>query len=442
MFDNEKRSDDDAPGGVTPRELSPRDEYGLPVYRLRDGSEVHDFTDTDWDSEARTPVRTVAGSSESKPSERPTRLQRLLWAFAILLSIMLIPEIVRRVSYSYTYGVERARADVSREELSDRSSSPSDVLSSTSRHVAKAVGPSVVHIRTVRLASNAPSEFSFMRGDEEFGQGSGVILDDAGYIITNSHVVLDAKEITAQLVDGREIKAKVIGADVLTDLAVLKIDADNLIASPWGDSERLQAGDMVWAVGSPFGLDRSVTFGIVSATLRRGVTGSRHQDFLQTDAAINPGNSGGPLVDRSGKVVGINTAIVGSTYRGIGFAIPSNIAQDVYLRLKTDGHVARGWLGVALDELAAEDRLRLKIDDDVEGVLIERVVPDSPAARAGLRATDVILQWNGEPVSDPLLLTRLVAGTKIDSTVSAKILSGGIEKTVEIHITERPAEYN
>jgi len=389
-------------------DFSPRDDYGVPVHR----------------------------------SEATSRLPQLLWSFALLLSALLIPEVVKRVSYSYTYGVERARADVAREELRGKNAMPGDVLAATSRYVAKSVGPSVVHIRTVRLASDTPSEFGFLRGEEEFGQGSGVILDDQGYIVTNSHVVLGAKEITAQLADGREIRASVVGTDVLTDLAVLKINANNLIASDWGNSERLQTGDMVWAVGSPFGLDHSVTFGIVSAKMRRGVTRSRHQDFLQTDAAINPGNSGGPLVDRYGQIVGINTAIVGRSYRGIGFAIPSSIARDIYQRLRTEGRVSRGWLGVALDNLEAEDRLRLKLDDTVKGVLVARIVPDSPASAAGIKADDIILTWAGEPVSDPLLLTRLVAGTKIDSSVEVKILSQGEEKKLDITISERPAKYN
>ncbi|MCA9246876.1 MAG: trypsin-like peptidase domain-containing protein [Planctomycetales bacterium] len=424
-------------------DLSPRDAYGTPFHG--DGLEVgasETLAAANWPEASNDEVLLVAGDREARRTAEPSRLFRFLWMLALLLSMMLIPEIVKRVSYSYTYGVERARADVAREQLHRDETSPSDVLSATSRHVAKAVGPSVVHLRTVRLASSTPGEFSFTHDGEEFGQGSGVILDNDGFIVTNSHVVLDAQRITAHLVDGREIEAKVIGADTLTDLAVLKIDAKDLVASPWGDSERLEAGDMVWAVGSPFGLDRSVTFGIVSATLRRGVTGSRYQDFLQTDAAINPGNSGGPLVDRNGRVVGINTAIVGASYRGIGFAIPSSIAQDVYQRLKSTGRVSRGWLGVALDELGPEDRLRLDLDESVEGILIQRVVPGSPAAKAGLQAMDIILEWDGQKVTDPLLLTRLVAATKIGAHVPVKVLSQKKETTLEIEISERPAKYD
>ena len=183
---------------------------------------------------------------------------------------------------------------------------------------------------------------------ETGGQGSGVIIDPAGYILTNYHVVRGANEIRISLSDGRKVDANLVGRDAATDLAVLKVAADGLLAAEWGDSNDLEVGALVWAVGSPFGLQRSITFGILSAKNRAGVAGTVYQDFLQTDAAVNPGNSGGPLVDARGRVVGINTAIVGEAYQGISFAIPSSVARGVYERLKTTGRVERaGWVSVS-----------------------------------------------------------------------------------------------
>ncbi|MEM8864977.1 MAG: trypsin-like peptidase domain-containing protein, partial [Planctomycetota bacterium] len=247
--------------------------------------------------------------------------------------------------------------------------------------------------------------------------------DEEGYILTNFHVVTGANGLLVELDDGRITEATIIGADEATDLAVLKIDLPDLIAAEWGDSDDLQVGDLVWAAGSPFGLRRSVTFGIVSALGRRsssGVTNTAYQEYLQTDVAINPGNSGGPLVDVNGNVVGINTAIIGQSYRGISFAIPSTIARRQYELLKRDGWIERGYLGVSPREVPERMRRVLNLAGG-EGVLISDVVRPGPAYNAGLRPRDVILSWNGYMADDPTLLSREIAATEVGSTADVVI---------------------
>jgi S1-C subfamily serine protease len=269
-----------------------------------------------------------------------------------------------------------------------------------------------------------------------------VIVDERGYVVTNFHVVHGASEIQVSLSDGRMLPARVVGVDSLTDLAVLRINGDGLVAAEWGDSDEVAVGAMVWAVGSPFGLQSSITFGIVSAKHRAGMAGKMYQDFLQTDAAVNPGNSGGPLVDADGRVIGINTAIVGQAYQGVSFAIPSSVAKEVYERLKANGRVARGWLGVQLGDLTAEVAQRLGLSEP-RGAIIMGVVDDpevqSPAKDAGLRAGDVVISWNGKPIDKSSDLIRLVAMTEIGSKARVEVIRGGSRLTVEVIVSERPA---
>jgi serine protease Do len=225
------------------------------------------------------------------------------------------------------------------------------------------------------------------------------------------------------LTDGRVVDAKVVGVDDITDLALIKIDADHLIAADWGDSDELQVGDLVWALGSPFGLERSFTFGIVSSKSRRsGSLAARnlYQEYLQTDAAVNPGNSGGPLINIEGKVVGINAAIFGPSYQGISFAIPSSVAKAQYDVLRTKGWVERAYLGirpVAVPQLIQE-QLGLAIG---EGVYVGHVEPSAPADRAGIHRGDVILKWNDLTATDPTLLSRAIAATKVGSTAKVRL---------------------
>jgi S1-C subfamily serine protease len=263
-----------------------------------------------------------------------------------------------------------------------------------------------------------------------------VIVDDEGYIVTNHHVVEGAQTIRVVLSDGREAVAEVIGSDIVSDVAVIKIDLDGLHAAEWGDSDELDIGDLVWAMGSPFGLKQSTTFGIVSAKDRTGVSAHAYQDFLQTDAAVNPGNSGGPLIGTNGKIVGINTAIVGRWFRGVSFAIPSNTARKIYDSLRENGEVARGWLGVSLGDIDAEVAERMNLPE--LGAIIGHVFEDSPADAAGLQPGDAVIMWNGDDVADPTELTHLVVDTPIGSEVEVKFVRGGRERSTTVRVGKRP----
>jgi S1-C subfamily serine protease len=317
-------------------------------------------------------------------------------------------------------------------------------LSQAYQLVSKRVGPSVVHINVVSSTpSSRVDEFSWLYRWEAQGLGSGVIIDPEGYILTNYHVVRGAAEIRVALSDGREVDAKLVGKDPATDLAVLEIEAPQLVAAEWGDSDELEVGALVWAVGSPFGLQRSITCGILSAKNRAGMAGRVYQDFLQTDAAVNPGNSGGPLVDARGRVVGINTAIVGEAYQGISFAIPSSVARVVYDRLRTTGEVERGWLGVGLENVSESLARQLGLERAV-GAYVVGVYSDpsrsSPARQAGIRPDDVIVRWDGVPVEDAASLSRMVARTDPSSTVEVVILRRGQELTLLVEVGRRPTD--
>jgi serine protease Do len=278
------------------------------------------------------------------------------------------------------------------------------------------------------------------------GQGSGVIVDKAGYIVTNSHVVQGTDRVIVRLSDRRVFDATVVGDDILTDLALLKIDADKLIAAEWGDSDKLEVGDLVWALGSPYGLDRSLTFGIVSAKSRRSgnyISRSPYQEYLQTDAAVNPGNSGGPLVNIEGQVVGINAAIFGDSYRGISFAIPSALVREKTDELRTKGRVERAWLGIEPRDVPEEIRAAYKLALG-EGVYVYKVEDDAPAGRVGIRRGDVILKWNDHPATDPTLLSRAIAATKVGSTAKLVLVRRNGEDNekvaLDVQVEQRPRD--
>jgi S1-C subfamily serine protease len=251
-------------------------------------------------------------------------------------------------------------------------------------------------------------------------------------------VVGGVKTVQVRLSDHRTADATVVGSDPLTDIAVLKIDLGNLIAAEWGDSDKLEVSDFVWALGSPYGLEHSVTFGIVSAKSRRSgnyVSGSPYQEYLQTDAAVNPGNSGGPLVNIEGKIVGINAAIFGSSYQGISFSIPSALAREKYEELRTKGHIERAWLGI--EPLEVPDEIRSKYGlGQGQGVLVGTVEPKAPAGKNGIHPGDVILKWNDHFASDPTLLSRTIAATEIGSTAKLVLvrLNGESKKELSLNI--------
>ncbi len=320
-------------------------------------------------------------------------------------------------------------------------------LSRAFQWAAKKVDPSVVHIAQINKVMMRRSFFE--RGqmqEQQTGVGTGVIVADNGYILTNNHVVEGAEALNVKLIDDREFSARIIGTDPATDLAVIKIDQANLPTAEWGDSDELEVGEWVIAIGSPFGLSNTVTAGIVSATGRtslsprnapRGMSfaqagATSFQDFIQTDAAINPGNSGGPLINLDGKVVGINSQIAtrsgGSD--GIGFSIPTTIARPVMETLIEHGEVKRGWLGVTLgvEPVARNGR--------VQGVPVAGVVERGPAAAAGLREGDLITKYRGRPVGSENRLRNAIALSRPGTSVELEVLRDGEPKTLLVELDD------
>ena len=276
------------------------------------------------------------------------------------------------------------------------------------------------------------------RGHRGGGQGSGVIVSPDGYVLTNNHVIEGAQEVTVTLPDKREFKGTIVGADPKTDLAVVKIDGQNLPTVVWGDATKLQVGEYVLAVGNPFGLNSTVTLGIVSA-LGRGRMGiTQYEDFIQTDAAINPGNSGGALVNTRGELVGINTAIFSQTggYQGVGFAVPTSMGKPIYESLIKTGKVVRGYLGIGIQDLSQDLAKSFGIKN-AKGALVSDVKEESPADQAGLKQGDVITSYQGSPVDDAVSLQRLVTRTAVGTKAPVKVIRDGHEKDLTVTIGEQ-----
>jgi serine protease Do len=270
------------------------------------------------------------------------------------------------------------------------------------------------------------------------GAGSGVIISEDGTVLTNNHVVEGAKDVEVILADQRQIKAKVVGQDPKTDLAVLKIDAGkNLPAAHMGDSAQLQVGDWVLAIGNPFGLNHTVTSGIVSAK-GRVIGAGPYDDFIQTDASINPGNSGGPLFNMKGEVVGINTAIL-SDGHGIGFAIPINTAKPLIPQLVSKGEVTRGYLGVSIQSISPDLTTALKLEDG-KGVLVADVVAGGPAEKAGIKRGDVIVSFDGKAVHDSHDLPAMVAATPVNNEVTVVVIRDGKERQLSAKVAKLESE--
>jgi serine protease Do len=387
-----------------------------------------------------------------------TRFSRsLLVAFALLATaglgvgtLALLPNVIPSWSYAAVDTAPSAEAHHVAE------------FSEAFRAVAKTLRPSVVSIDSVKRAKpvdlrgnrpemDLPPEFERFFGDdllkrfkdfkapegglEQRGLGSGVIVSSDGYIVTNNHVVRGADELSVNLADGRKLDAKVIGTDSATDLAVLKVEATGLTAAKLGSSDAMEVGDWVIALGTPFGLEQTVTAGIISAKGRSSVGITDYEDFLQTDAAINPGNSGGPLVNMNGEVVGINTAIASRTgaYNGIGFAIPSKMVKQVMHSIMENGHVERGWLGAAIQDLN-EDLAKSFGFDSTDGVLVGDVVKGSPAEKAGLKAGDIVLTFNGKAMHDANELRHAVAATAPNSEAKTVVFRDGARKTLTVTV--------
>jgi len=313
---------------------------------------------------------------------------------------------------------------------------------------ARRAAPAVVSISATKMSRNPHADdprFKFFFGEggaaqPQVGLGSGVIVAPEGYLLTNHHVVEGATEIEVQLADGRATRARLVGSDTETDIAVLKIDLDALPVIALGDVRALSVGDAVLAIGNPFNVGQTVTAGIVSALDRSEAGVSRYQNFIQTDAAINPGNSGGALVDAQGALVGINTAIFSRTggSLGIGFAVPADTARQVMEQLIRDGKVRRGWIGVEPRELSAElaEGLNLPVKS---GVLIAGVLQDGPAGKGGLRPGDVVLQVGERPVKNVSELFAAVAALQPDTDTLLLTQRGGEQVRVKIKVGERAA---
>jgi serine protease Do len=322
--------------------------------------------------------------------------------------------------------------------------------------VAKKVQPSVVSIRSERTVTVSPGEGfgeDFFKGTpfEDFfkqhggppmkkrqmGEGSGVIVDPKGYILTNYHVVAGADKLTVRLFDGRELKGTVQGTDPKTDLAVVHVEAKDLPVATLGDSDKIQVGEWAIAIGSPFGLEETVTVGVISAKGRTGLGTGTYEDFIQTDASINPGNSGGPLVNIEGEVIGINAMII-SPGQGIGFAIPINLAKTIMMELIKTGKVIRPWVGIGLQDLTPELMKDFNVKEK-EGALISQVYEGSPAEKAGLKIGDIVVQIDGKKIKDSQDVVREVLKRQVGQKILFEVIRDGKRVETSVITTQMPS---
>ncbi len=395
------------------------------------------------DNDPSNPAPVEALEQDAKKQESGTlhlatsTFLSLLMVLALLLIVRwMVPGVVESIRYSWHRGQLRAEYELSGEELTNVSLKS---IEKVSELVSRRVGPTVVHIDLGRFPLSKTA------------QGSGFVISQDGYILTNHHVVKEGAPIKVTFADGRVMEAEVVGEDPHTDLAVLRVDAEGLMVSEWGSSDNAAVGAPVWAVGSPFGFQHTVSFGILSGKHRvdfggapelehmnsEGV-GPLYGDLMQSDVSLHPGNSGGPLVNSVGQIIGVNTAILGDKFQGISFAIPSRIAQRVTQELIADGRVKRGWLGVQLRDRTLAERTR---EDGglSDGVVVVIALPDgiSPAREAGLRRGDVILSFNGEKVESVQQLQILIADARSDALVDVVVERRGKQKTFQVKLAER-----
>ncbi|MCP5004652.1 MAG: DegQ family serine endoprotease [Planctomycetes bacterium] len=388
--------------------------------------------------------------------------------FFTVLLVFIWPFVFECTAYSNTVHVSSGEENVQLSKKIEKLYSVANTLEKSLELVAEYVEPSVVSVTTVKVFKHPTGDFHGNRKKrgkdpfrEFFGEdflerfaprkpkreyksqslGSGVIVDKRGYILTNNHVIEDTDELKITLGDKREFKAEIIGTDPQTDLAVVKIEGENLIPASMGDSDKMKPGQWAIAIGNPFGFTHTVSLGVISATKRSGVGIAQYENFLQTDAAINPGNSGGPLVNIKGEVIGINTVIATRSggYQGIGFAIPINMAKSVLRDLIDKGKVTRGWLGVVIQDL--DPALAKQFNVDItEGVLVSDVQKDSPAQEAGFERGDIIIWYDNDKTTDLNQLRNVVAQTKVGQKVDVKVLRGSREKVLSVTIGEQPAD--
>jgi serine protease Do len=382
-----------------------------------------------------------------RPTTPPVRrgfLVVLLVLTFVALIVYGVPYVAERTGYAW----EAGRAKAATEALAKLEKGGAVAQASALFRLAvTSVSPAVVNVQSLRERRGGEGVPGLPLGGNPLGPGfqsselgSGVIIDKAkGYVVTNHHVVKEADRIMVRLGPGNDVPARLVGADPKTDLAVLQVRSSLKIQAEWGDSDQLDIGDWVLAIGSPLGFDHSVTAGIVSATERNDVRIADYESFIQTDAAINPGNSGGPLINLAGRVVGINTAIITKSggYEGIGLAIPSSLAKRVVEGLIKDGKVVRGYLGVRIESLDADAAAKLKLPDN-HGALISRVQSGSPAEASGLRIGDVIVKLGTHEVSSPADLRLVTAGLDAGARVPLVYYRQGESRTVTVTIAELP----
>ena len=354
----------------------------------------------------------------------------LALGLVILVALIAAPGVMERIQYAKVRGELAAVRDAAAvHELA-----PVGKLFTT---LARLIGPTVVNVTTTRRLLFTVDESVALRGAEFRGAtdtqiGSGVIVAADGVIVTNNHVVDEADRIEVTLADGRRFVASLVGADEKRDLAVLRIEATGLPVASWGDSDSLEVGEMVWAIGNPYGLDRTLTYGIISAVGRRGVVGNTFGDFLQTDASINPGNSGGPLVDVHGSIMGITTAIAQPGSKGIGFAIPSNTARRVCDEIIRDGSVESGFVGIQPEDPPPGS-------STVAGAaLVRAVIPNGPADQAGIMPGDLVVSFDGERVAGSTHLSLLILNAEVGGDVAMEIVRGDRRLTLNVRVGQQP----
>jgi len=429
---------------------------------------------------AQAEVTTEASQHFSVSAKHPTAASLLLSTFLSLVVVLVLlmalryvlPSVLEFSRYSWHRGQLRAEYEMAGQQLESVSW---EGLSTMSQTVAKRVSPSVVHIMMSAVESNdpEPSLEEMVRSIPnrmKVGQGSGIVVDDRGYILTNYHVLDDGSQINVILADERTCVAELVGFDIPTDLAVLKISAHDLMPIRWGDSDCMEVGSPVWAVGSPFGLTGSVTFGILSSKHRLDLSGTsyedsihnpstrgtkqkamaRYSDLMQSDVAVNPGNSGGPLVNGRGELIGINTAIVGESYRGVSFSIPSNIARLVFKQILESGKMRRGWVGVELVKASERRRILQSVSEPhldrevdaakapIHGAVVRSVFAKSPAASAGLKVGDTIVEMNGHRIKGVADLIFEIGKTPVGNTVEFTIDRDDGEIKIGMAVGERP----
>jgi serine protease Do len=407
------------------------------------------------------PLERAMNSSAIRWSAQPAPRggpRHLPWLLAILTLLALIASgTVDRLLHRFAFAIESGVLQATGDDLARV-----EEVANTFRKVARIARPGVVFIRVMGaadgdalkdIAERMRERFGDQLSEEDLqellrrhreapsGSGSGVIFDAEGYILTNNHVVGGRSAIRVRLNDEREFDAELVGTDPKSDLAVIKIKADKLTPLKFGDSDKAEVGDWVLAVGAPFGLAHTVTHGIVSAVGRSDVgVNIQYQDFIQTDAAINPGNSGGPLMNMRGEVIGINTAIatdMQGANAGVAFTIPSNMALKIARQLRQSGSVARGWLGIQMDEVTKDDA-RLFGAPEGQGVLVRAVIADTPAEKAGLQVEDVILALDGRPVEGLQQLRARIADLPPGQAVEFDVLRDGSRRTVKVTLERQP----